>query len=46
MQVDNGARAKEYKIKQLDELAGIIESLRADGKKVVQCHGVFDLLVV
>jgi len=32
------------KIKTLDELAGIIASLRKAGKKVVHCHGVFDLL--
>jgi len=32
------------KIKSLDELAAISAQLRAQGKKVVHCHGVFDLL--
>ena len=46
MQVDNGASVKEDKIKQLEELAEITRSLRSDNKKVVQCHGVFDLIHV
>ena len=32
------------KIRSIDELSGELQSLRASGKKVVQCHGVFDLL--
>lgn len=32
------------KIKTLDELAHIISVLKEEGKAVVQCHGVFDLL--
>ncbi|MBI4605302.1 MAG: adenylyltransferase/cytidyltransferase family protein [Planctomycetes bacterium] len=32
------------KIKDLDELAAILERARATGKKVVHCHGVFDLV--
>lgn len=32
------------KIKTLDELAKIVHSLKEEGKIVVQCHGVFDLL--
>ncbi|MFC1986958.1 PfkB family carbohydrate kinase [Chloroflexota bacterium] len=32
------------KIKDIKELAKIIASLKGDNKKVVQCHGVFDLL--
>jgi cytidyltransferase-like protein len=32
------------KIKSLDELADIVHDLRAQGKSVVQCHGVFDLV--
>jgi rfaE bifunctional protein nucleotidyltransferase chain/domain len=32
------------KIVTPDELAGIIRTLKKDGKTVVQCHGVFDLL--
>ncbi len=34
----------EAKVKELEELAEIISRLRSEGKKVVQCHGVFDLL--
>jgi rfaE bifunctional protein nucleotidyltransferase chain/domain len=32
------------KIKSLDELAPIIRALQAEGKTIVHCHGVFDLL--
>jgi len=32
------------KIKYLDELSDIIQSLKRDGNTIVQCHGVFDLL--
>jgi rfaE bifunctional protein nucleotidyltransferase chain/domain len=32
------------KIRTLDQLASIIETARAAGRKVVHCHGVFDLL--
>lgn len=32
------------KIKKIDELARILARLRRDGKKIVHCHGVFDLL--
>jgi rfaE bifunctional protein nucleotidyltransferase chain/domain len=32
------------KIKSLDELGKIIAELKGQGKKVVQCHGVFDLI--
>jgi len=32
------------KIKNLDELARIISGLRSEKRKVVHCHGVFDLL--
>jgi len=32
------------KIKKIDELAAISERLKKDRKKIVQCHGVFDLL--
>lgn len=32
------------KIKTLDELADIIQTLKKDGNTVVHCHGVFDLL--
>jgi len=32
------------KIKKIEELAEILNSLRGQGKKIVHCHGVFDLL--
>ena len=32
------------KIKSVDELAGILDNLKKSGKKIVQCHGVFDLI--
>jgi rfaE bifunctional protein nucleotidyltransferase chain/domain len=32
------------KIRPLEELAEVLGSLRDEGKSVVQCHGVFDLL--
>jgi cytidyltransferase-like protein len=32
------------KIKSLDELAEIIRTLKESGKRVVHCHGVFDLV--
>src|SRR3989304_665696 len=32
------------KVKSLDELSEIIGSLKQDGRSIVQCHGVFDLL--
>jgi rfaE bifunctional protein nucleotidyltransferase chain/domain len=34
----------EKKIKTIEELAHIIKELRAERKKIVHCHGVFDLL--
>jgi rfaE bifunctional protein nucleotidyltransferase chain/domain len=38
------SRPFEEKIKSVAELAPLLESLRAHGTTVVQCHGVFDLL--
>ena len=32
------------KIFKIDELAKLLEGLKADGKKVVLCHGCFDLM--
>ena len=32
------------KIKTLEELQQIIADLKSKGEKIVQCHGVFDLL--
>ncbi len=34
----------QYKLKTLHELAEIIQELKEQGKIIVQCHGVFDLL--
>lgn len=34
----------EAKIKTLDELAEIIAKLKIEGKTIVQCHGVFELV--
>lgn len=34
----------QHKIKKLDEVVEILEKLREAGHKIVQCHGVFDLL--
>lgn len=33
-----------YKIKSFDELQAIIEAEKRAGNKIIQCHGVFDLL--
>ena len=32
------------KIKPLEELARVLDGVRGQGRKIVQCHGVFDLL--
>ena len=32
------------KIKPLIELSELLDSLRGEGKKIIHCHGVFDLL--
>jgi len=37
-------RTFEEKIKTLDELAALCRTMRAEGKQIVQCHGVFDLM--
>lgn len=34
----------QSKIKQLDDLARIVRELKEKGKRVVQCHGTFDLM--
>ena len=38
--------ARNGKIKELDELAADLRTLKAQGKKIVHSHGVFDLLHV
>ena len=37
-------KAIAKKIKSVDNLAKTIDSLKRKGKKIVQCHGVFDLI--
>ncbi|HIJ98749.1 TPA: adenylyltransferase/cytidyltransferase family protein, partial [archaeon] len=37
---------KNEKLVGLEELQKIVSDLKSDGKKIVQCHGVFDLLHV
>lgn len=32
------------KIKQIEDLAKLLEDLKSQGKRIVHCHGVFDLL--
>ena len=32
------------KIKRIDDLASALKALQAEGRKIVHCHGVFDLL--
>tara|TARA_B100000767_G_scaffold234503_1_gene227363 strand:- start:61 stop:1581 length:1521 start_codon:yes stop_codon:yes gene_type:complete len=36
----------KQKIKNLEELPALFSKLKSEGKKIVQCHGVFDLLHV
>lgn len=38
------ARDTNYKVKTIEELSRIVGRLRKKGKKIVHCHGVFDLL--
>ena len=40
--IQNGTGSK--KVKNLQDLGSVLRSSQADGKKIVQCHGVFDLL--
>lgn len=36
--------ALNRKIKNLEELSGILGKLKCEGKKIIHCHGVFDLV--
>ena len=36
--------ALSRKVKNLDELALILQKLKSEGKKIIHCHGVFDLM--
>ena len=40
----NGHPMPNNKILTVDELAGILGKVRAQGKKIAHCHGVYDLL--
>ena len=40
----SGFKTGDTKIKDLNELEGLLDALRTEGRKVVHCHGVFDLL--
>src|SRR2546426_530365 len=42
--VRNGMETAGNKIKRLEDLAKSLASLRDKGRKIVHCHGVFDLL--
>ena len=35
---------RNLKVKNLEELAGLLPSLPAEGRKIVVCHGAFDRL--
>ncbi len=37
---------RESKILEFDELVEVVDALRTSGKRIVHCHGVFDLLHV
>ncbi len=41
---DDKACSADHKVKPLPELARIIPALKGQGKQVVHCHGVFDLV--
>jgi rfaE bifunctional protein kinase chain/domain/rfaE bifunctional protein nucleotidyltransferase chain/domain len=41
---NNGLVSGVSKIKELDDLAVVLGELRTEGKTIVHCHGVFDLL--
>ncbi len=36
--------ALNQKVKNLNELALMFQKLKRDGKKIIHCHGVFDLM--
>ena len=45
MTAEQIAKQREtVKVKSLDELAQVVRAMAAEGKRVVLCHGVFDLL--
>ena len=44
--MNNRHNNTQSKIREIEDLAGVLRSLRDVGKKIVHCHGVFDLLHV
>jgi rfaE bifunctional protein kinase chain/domain/rfaE bifunctional protein nucleotidyltransferase chain/domain len=34
----------QHKIKNIQEISGVISSIKSKGRKIIHCHGVFDLL--
>jgi len=46
MTKSKSANTTAAKVKSLDELAVVVKKLKAQGKVIVHCHGVFDLLHV
>lgn len=42
--MENRQRGSRDKVKSLDELAALVADAKARGRRVVLCHGVFDLL--
>jgi len=43
-ETNNNDMTVRDKVRTVEELADIAESLRAEGKKIVLCHGVYDLV--
>ena len=44
--MNNRHNNTQSKIREIEDLAGVLSSLRDEGRKIVHCHGVFDLLHV
>ena len=42
--MSNNSNHTQGKVKDIEELAELVGAARASGKKIVHCHGVFDLL--
>ena len=42
--MNNKVDKPRNKIRDIEELARVLESVRGEGNKVIHCHGVFDLL--
>ena len=46
MSGEAGEVATTEKLQELDTLSDILDEIRSSGKRIVVCHGVFDLLAV